>query len=372
MKILSVINRNINGCVLYRQIIPHMEMHRAGLADVLFSDATTPIPDDKMKEYDIVQYHKGYINLKELKRFERLGVKAVCDFDDYWELPKSHGLYNEYYYENKQKDGKIEFAHNERGEYILKKYSTPDFFKDILRQFPYITTTTPLLAEQIYPYNKNVGVFENALHPLSPMMEIKPVKNDKIRFGWLGGSQHWIDIQLLRGVPNRLNFDKHTKGKYKLQIFGYMEKTVYDNFAEIFTDYHKIREPLEVFPPRPAMHDPKDPSYIQYYNYMDVALIPLADTKFNSLKSELKVIEAGFFRKPVIVSGVQPYLSIINDTNALIVRKRNDWFKHIKRLIQNPNLREDLGEALYDAVSQKYHIGNVNERRFAFYKSICI
>jgi len=369
LKILSVINRDINGCVLYRQIIPHLEMHRSGQAEVMFTDATTPITDKEIKKYDIVQYHKGYINFQELDRFARLNIRVVCDFDDYWELPISHGLYNEYRYVNKKADGKTTFA-KENGKMVLKEKTTTDFFKEVLRKHEYITTTTPLLAEQIRPYNKNVEVFENSLHPLAPMMQIKPTESDRYRMGWIGGSQHWIDIQLLRGFPNRLNFDNKTKGRYVLQLYGFMGRTVYENFAEIFTDYKRIKEPFKAFPPRPAMHSEDSPSYLTYYNDMDCALVPLADTKFNSLKSELKVVEAGFFKKPVIVSNVMPYTYIINEKNALIVNKPKDWFTHAKKLITNPNLGRDLGEQLYEDVIQRYHVGLINERRTAFYESI--
>jgi len=379
MKILLLYSGRVDGCVLYRQIIPHIEFHARGEAEILFTNATTYRPEDKesrgfsddeIKQYDIIQYHKGYINLKEIERFKRLGVKVVCDFDDYWELPTSHGLFNEYNYVNRKDDGKTIFAKDENGMLIKKEKTTTDFLKEVLRRHEYITTTTPLLAEQIYPYNKNVEVFENALHPNSEYLTREDKKWDKMRFGWIGGSQHWVDIQLLRGFANKLNFDSGTKGKYDLRLFGYMGGTVYDNFVNIFTDYRKIRKPFLAFPPRPAMHDKDEPSYLQYYNDMDVALIPLADTKFNSMKSELKVVEAGFFKKPVIVSDIYPYTRIINDTNALIVKKPKDWFRYAKKLIHNPNMAKDLGEALYDAVKEKYNVIDVNERRLAWYKSI--
>ncbi len=371
MKILSVANNYVNGCVLYRQIIPHLEMHRAGMAEVLFTNNTTAMKDSEVKDYDIVQYHKGYINFQQANRFIKMGKKVICDFDDYWELPMSHGLYNEYNYENFKKDGKTVFNHDEMGRMIRKKRTTTDMFKDILRKYPYITVTTPRLAERVYPYNKNVAVFENALHPKAPMMEIKPTESEFMRFGWIGGSQHWIDIQLLRGIPNRLFYDNATKGKYQIHLYGYMGGTVFDNFAEILTDYRKITEPFRAFPPLQTMHEPPDkPSYLTYYNNFDVALIPLADTKFNTLKSELKVIEAGFFKKAVIVSNIYPYSRIINDKNAMIVRKRNDWFKHIKKLIQNPNLVKDLGEQLYHDVNKSYHIDEVNKRRAEWYQSL--
>ena len=45
------------------------------------------------------------------------------------------------------------------------------------------------------------------------------------------------------------------------------------------------------------------------------------------------------------------------------------WDKHIKTLLNNPSLREDLGERLYDSV-QKYHIDVVTKSRAEYYKML--
>jgi hypothetical protein len=37
-----------------------------------------------------------------------------------------------------------------------------------------------------------------------------------------------------------------------------------------------------------------------------------------------------------------------------------DWHKYIKKLIENPNLRQDLGEALHQTVLADYMIDKVN------------
>ena len=100
------------------------------------------------------------------------------------------------------------------------------------------------------------------------------------------------------------------------------------------------------------------------------------------MKSQLKVIEAGFYKKALIASNVGPYTidlknSIKNGTfvegNALLVNEHNnhsDWAKYIKKLVQNPNLIKDMGEKLYETVKDTYKLQNVTKTRREFYKSI--
>ena len=123
--------------------------------------------------------------------------------------------------------------------------------------------------------------------------------------------------------------------------------------------------------------------YATNYNLFDVSLAPLVDGDFNSNKSQLKIIEAGFHKKAVIASGVKPYTldlisamdqGVFNDKgNALIVppsKNHKEWGKHMKRLIENPNMIEDLGNRLYETVKDTYSLKNVSKTRTEFFKSI--
>ena len=368
MNILSYQSPRVDGCVYYRQVLPIGEVGLHHDAEVTFTAGTEPLKDEELKKYDIIHAHKGYIPIKEMDRFKKLGLKTVVDFDDYWDIPESHGLYGEYHYEyiGEKNNKKIKRIN---GKPVLKKESTPDFFRRTLRNFDYVTTTTPILAEFIYKYNKNVEIFPNAINPTYPMWQRRATFSPKLRIGWIGGSQHYVDIKMLDGTPHKLA-NSDCRGKYEFTLFGYMPNTVYDNFADFFTDRGRYLDAFKWYPPRPVLQEEGKPSYTQYYNDIDIALVPLADTKFNSSKSELKLIEAGFFHKPTIVSNVDPYRYVITDKNCLTVNHPNGWFKKIRKLINNPNMMRDLGDALYESVKDKYDIRNHTERRFNFYKSI--
>ena len=115
-------------------------------------------------------------------------------------------------------------------------------------------------------------------------------------------------------------------------------------------------------------------SYGTAYNEVDIALAPLVNSEFNSMKSQLKVIEAGFHKKALIASDIYPYqIDGIHEKNMMLVgdRKAHKLFpKYVKKLIMNKNMREDMGEMLYETVKDKYNLDNVTTNRAKAYKSI--
>ncbi len=100
------------------------------------------------------------------------------------------------------------------------------------------------------------------------------------------------------------------------------------------------------------------------------------------MKSQLKVIEAGFYKKAIIASDLGPYTIDLKhalkqgeftDGNALLVeekRNHSDWAYNIKKLIQNPSWAKELGERLYETVKDTYSLQNVTKARAEFYKSL--
>jgi glycosyltransferase involved in cell wall biosynthesis len=123
-------------------------------------------------------------------------------------------------------------------------------------------------------------------------------------------------------------------------------------------------------------------TYAKNYSKFDISLAPIKNHVFNRMKSQLKVIEAGFYKKALIASNVGPYTIDLKhsldkgnfiDGNALLVdehRNHSDWAKNIKLLVNNPNMITDLGERLYETVKDKYELTNVTRERAEFYKSL--
>lgn len=205
-------------------------------------------------------------------------------------------------------------------------------------------------------------VLENAVNTKLYQFANEPTKSDRLRFGWIGGHCHLPDIKLLDGTSEKLN---NYSTKWGISLFGHdgREGSIYDQFAHIMGG--KAMDRLSVY--RAASAD----TYTKFYNMIDVVLVPLVDNKFNSMKSELKMVEAAFFKKALIVSDVMPYKKWITKKNCLTCVNKTDWFHQMKKLINNPNLVKDLGDQLYDDLHEKFDIRTVNKRRIEFYNSIC-
>ena len=340
MKVFVVIPKAFAGCGFYRQYQPHNRLAKFKDVEITMGQGIFNYDDEFGIEADIVQFHKGYIDIRAINACKERGIVTIGDFDDWWNLDSEHLLYKNYL-----------------------KDKTPAQLTELLRAVDYVTCTTELLAGEIRKYNPNVVVLQNAMDMDYAGCKIERFKEDKTIFGYVGGSCHDKDVELLRGLNNKMSHYKN----YKLRLMGMDGSPVYNHYADVMSDSGRLAATHFDWAEKADIWN-----YPKFYNYMDVSLVPLVNNKFNSMKSELKLIEAGFFHKAVVVSNVEPYKGLIkHKVNAMVVNKPTDWYKHCKYLLDNPEAIKDLGEALYETV-QPYHIDEVNKRRYKFYTYVLI
>jgi len=357
--------------------------------------------DDYFLNYDIVVFHtfihqtNHEHNIKRINWLKSKGIITVMDIDDLWFVDQRHPMY-------------MAIKMNKVGEMKI----------DMLKTVDYVSTTTSIFAQTIKDKLKvsNVVVFPNAVNEDEPQFQNKSIKSDKVRFGWLGGSSHLHDLELMsNGISSTYNL---FKDKVQFVLCGFDTRgtvtvidqegkqqqrpiqpteTVWYKYEGFFTDNFKVLSPeyknyLGTFTDG-NYNDTNEPyrrrwtkdinSYATNYNTFDVSLAPLVDSVFNANKSQLKVIEAGFFKKAIIASDVDPFtidlISAVDEGkfndkgNALLVgskKNHKDWAKHMKRLVENPNMIEDLGNRLYETVKDTYSLKKVCKDRVEFFKSI--
>ena len=183
-----------------------------------------------------------------------------------------------------------------------------------------------------------------------------------MRFGYLGGSCHLPDVELLSGLNNKLS---GSGLPYSLNLFGYKQDSVYFDYAKVLTDNGTYNDNLTLYPSLPV------PDYLYFYNMIDVSLVPLIPNKFNTLKSELKLVESGTFEKAVIASYVQPYKAILrHKENCFIAESKSDWFKGIRYFIRNPNAVKDCGKQLYQDMQKNFNYEKITLKRAEIYRQI--
>lgn len=300
---------------------------------------------------------------------------------------------------------------------IIKFHKINEKIISSIKVSKYITTTTTIFADEIRKYNKNVFVFPNAINPDESQFKEPTLSSEKLRIGWLGGSSHLHDLEILnpsfgklyqlrdklqyvlcgfdtRGTVTEIN--NQTGQHTKRNILP--EETVWAKYESIFTQNYSIisdeyKKHLLKYSQEEYYNQYNESyvrvwtkpvtSYAKNYSKFDVSLAPIKNTVFNRMKSQLKVIEAGFYKKAMIVSNLGPYTLDLkhaltngqfnNNGNALLVdenRNHSDWSKYITVLYKNPNLVKDLGESLYETVKDKYNLTTVTNLRSSFYKSL--
>jgi glycosyltransferase involved in cell wall biosynthesis len=283
-----------------------------------------------------------------------------------------------------------------------------------------VTTTTPIFAEEISKYNKNVYVLPNAVDPTEKQFTPNSEPSERIRIGWLGGSSHLKDLEILNGVVTKLRGD-NLIDKVQFVLCGFDIRgthteidpvtkqsktrpiqpweTVWFKYEKIFTDDYKIVSPeykefllkyeqseypnVENEAYRRVWTKPIS-TYASNYNLFDISLAPIEENIFNKVKSQLKVIEAGFHHKAIIAQNYGPYQidlknaiqyggSIDETANGILIdsnKNQKDWYSAIKKLIQNPELVKTLQNNLYETVKDTYSMDKVTENRRELYRKL--
>lgn len=357
----------------YRSIWIAQQMEKAH-SDEFYVDVRlqTPITEDDLGKFDIVHFHRR-INRQEdtlewIKRFREAGAIVVSDIDDYW----------------------VPFPGHPARELVVSKGLHLDI-QQTQRAADWVTTTTEIYAKHLRKLNKRVKVLPNAVNTDLPMWNRVRAPGDKVRVGWIGGSSHERDLKRIDGTFNRLYNDPDLKGKFEVVMCGYdtrgtvtevhpetgeqktrklrPEESVWNRFEAIFNDYG--RAPEGSYIRRKTLPITQ---YGKHYNWLDISLAPLDQHTFNECKSELKLIETGVHKIPIVASNLYRYAEMIeHGENGLLVdprRDHKDWFKHIKALILDEGMREDLGQALYDTVHPKYTLAQQVSERCEWYKQI--
>ena len=337
MKIFVVIPKEFAGCGFYRQFQPHNHLAKNYDVQVTFGAGVFDLDNEFAVDADIVHFHKGYFDMEGIKACRERGIITVADFDDWWNLDTEHIFYKAY-----------------------KRDGTSKQLTDLLEAVDYVTCTTELLANKIRPYN-NATVLPNAMDMNYPNCKKERFKEDKIVFGYAGGHCHGKDVARLEGLNNKLSHYDN----YKFRLMGVDGTEVYNYYSMVMSDNGRLARSHFDWTEKANIWN-----YPLFYSYMDVSLVPLVDNEFNSLKSELKLIEAGFFKRAVVVDNVEPYKGLLkHKQNAMVVNKPSDWYKNCKYLLDNPLAIKELGEALHETV-QPYGIDQVNKKRYKFYSDV--
>jgi hypothetical protein len=329
MRILAITSKQ-SGVGYHRIMMPLVNMKKD------YCLITDTISEETFEgNYDIVVMNRMLANVAPDQMIgwrKKYGFKLIVDNDDHWQLDPSHILYQHYIINSVQQQ-------------IINWIQIADL----------CTCTHERLAEEIYKHNTNVEILPNAIPYGEEQFILDKKPSDFVRLFWSGSGTHGKDLEILRNPMKRINFPVRTI------IAGYNEgeKHIWDNMICAFTNGLKLN---------PTIYNYNQVTeYMAAYCDSDISLIPLVDSKFNSMKSNLKVLETASKKNPAIVSNVHPYKGFYP---ACHVNSQKDWYYWIKLLTQDQAARKQYGNDLYEYCNKNFNLHIVNKQRFAIYNKL--
>jgi len=268
--------------------------------------------------------------LLEMKK--RYGFKMWVDIDDIWELYEHHYLYETW-------------TKNKIADLILKSITNADI----------VTVTNQRLFRRVSDINKKCIVIPNALPIGHEQFKSEKTEASRLRFMYSGGPSHQYDLESIKDFFTMVNMNVNFKIKTKFILAGFNS-----NYKE--KALHEMNDVMKISPSYSTRDALSLNRYMEHYNYTDVALAPLEHNQFNYFKSNLKIIEAGCMKTPVMASRLFPYLEDeeMENSGIYFCDKPSDWFAKARTLMENMNLVLDDGERLHEYVKRKYDLLKVN------------
>jgi len=344
MNILCLVYDNPSGSLVWRCVYPLKYLSENNLnVSVKFYDIpyAKELSNEELKQFHAAVFHSSYFDILFIQRLQNLGIKIITDFDDYWVLPKTHEFYQE-----------------------RKKAGTLNIKKELLQISDAFTTTNYKLYNIIKNYRKPVKVIPNAfdfsIHTIKPIIkDIMPRISNRLIFSYFGASNHINDLYQIRGIMS-LNLD------FELRFYMYPDKNELKKIIKLlYNNTHISDNRLKFYPPEDAYN------YLKFYNDIDIVIAPLEENNWNSYKSELKLIEAGFFSKPVICSLNSIYKPIMQKGNfGFMANSYHGWLTAFKHYIQNPQFINEHGTNLNKYITENFHLKNWSEIRYNFYNTL--
>jgi len=329
--VLSYLPRT--ACPLYRLINPYSKLSSMGVGTkILECDGDIKMRKSDFNEYKYIVLHTGFCSLELIKQLHSIGKIVIVDSDDYHILPEYHVLHKFY------------------------KTSNTDRISSVLRAADIITTTNEFLADKLKEYNKNVFVIPNFIHQSEYMYfpQVQEKDYSKLKIAYTGGTCHRQDIDVIKGLNREL---MKNSINYELHLYGKGKNKEFDHYFNLLTYNGKYVDNL-------VYHDfVETKDYYSIFNDFNIVLAPLKIDTFNKCKSNLKYLEATYFKCILAASNISTYSKDINNGHNGIL------FSNIKELVSKLQLIEhrlklvlpEIINLAEEQIEEEYNINQIME-----------
>lgn len=225
--------------------------------------------------------------------------------------------------------------------WLINFIKMPWKFYDILRLSAHVIVCNKYMKDLVIKYNPNVTVIPTAIDTDEFTVKKMPPGNNKLILGWIGSHTT---------LPCLLDIQK------PLQKIS--EK--YDVVLKIVGGGRNVNIPgAEVINEKWILEND-----VQSFQSLDIGLYPLPQDERARAKTPFKTIQYMSVGIPVVASRAGAIDDIVKDgINGFLVSSEEQWFEKLSSLIENVQLRRDLGFSGRKTVEQRYSIA-VNAPKF--------
>jgi len=199
------------------------------------------------------------------------------------------------------------------------------------------------LLNYVRKHNDNVFLMPTSADLKEYLMH-RPLHKGEVRLGFIGSPTTTTYMKLLLEPLGELakNHD------FELRIISAPSYAEYRPFNSLFKDLEKRSVKLKLIPwnLQDEFHELQD---------MDIGLAPLFDGEWEEYKCGFKTINYMAAGLPTAASNVGENRYIIQDgVNGLLCRNSQEWTEKLAKLVENEELRRDLGINARKTVEREY------------------
>ena len=211
-----------------------------------------------------------------------------------------------------------------------------------------VQTSTEALAALLRRFNPNVAVFPNAIDRLPPL-RARADATVTLFFGALRRERDWAPIMPALNAVLQECSDR-------VRVTVVHDRAFHDALATANKTFHPTLSYGE---------------YLEQLGTADINLLPLLDSEFRRMKSDLKFIESAAHGVVALASPTVYAGTLRHGETGMIFRTPKEFRNQLRGLISDSGRRKALAQAAWDYVRRERLLGDQTGPRLAWYRDLC-
>lgn len=211
-------------------------------------------------------------------------------------------------------------------------------FKAIVSRADIVIAGNRILAQEAKNYNKNVVIIPSAVETRGIPQKNYDFDNEKIIIGWVGGAVNLSHLRIVEPVLRKLSEE------YNIELRIICSESIEMDGVDVkFVPWSLDTQEAEIAK-------------------FDIGIMPLPKTRHSEGKCGYKALQYMAAAVPPVVSDVGINSDIVeHDREGFVAKDLDEFYKYLKILIEDKDLRRQMGQKARQKVERCYSIPVVSK-----------